>query len=190
MSLGTPLLDALDRMGFGGLILNTDGEVLRANETATALLGQTREIAGLASPDWNREAIKSLLRSKHADRFRLHEENWVALRREDGSRPLVLRAVPLGERDPSGAQSVLILYDLEHAPEPSWEAVQKLFQLTPAEAHLALDIAAGRGPDDIAELRGISVRTIRKQLSSVFLKTNTRKQAELVALLARVSILP
>jgi len=192
MPLGAPLLDALDRMGFGGLLLDTGGNVLRINHTGTRLL-QEHSTATLDTDDqgWRREALKWLLRSRSAERFRMHEDNWVVLRRGEHTRPLVLRAVPITEGgENSAVHTVIILFDLQAAPEPSAEALQKLFALTPAEARLALGVAGGRSPEQIAEVGGVSVSTIRKQLASVFLKTNTHRQAELAALLARVSILP
>jgi DNA-binding CsgD family transcriptional regulator len=191
MPLGTPLLDALERMGFGGLLLDTLGNVLKVNNTGARLLQQN----GTARPDankdpgWRREALKSLLRSRSAERFRMHEDNWIVLRRGEGTRPLAIRAVPIGDHG-NGVHTILILYDLDAAPEPTAEALQKLFALTPAEARLALGIAAGRSPEAIAENGGVSISTVRKQLASVFAKTNTHRQSELAALLARVSILP
>ena len=120
----------------------------------------------------------------------MNEDNWVALRRTDGERPLILRAVPIAEGEQSGPHTVVILLDLETTPEPQSEALQKLFGLTPAEARLALGISRGRSPEQIAEEGGVAVSTIRKQLASVFTKTHTSRQSELAALLARVSILP
>ena len=62
MPLGKPLLEALDRMGHGGLILDAEGRVLLINAVATALLdGNGR--AHRDDPDWGRQALKSLLRS-------------------------------------------------------------------------------------------------------------------------------
>jgi DNA-binding CsgD family transcriptional regulator len=37
---------------------------------------------------------------------------------------------------------------------------------------------------------GVKVGTVRKQLAAIFIKTVTNRQAELVALLAQISILP
>jgi DNA-binding CsgD family transcriptional regulator len=191
MQFGRPLLDALDRMGYGGLILDTSGDVILINATGSVLLKEHGP-ASLDSNDanWTREALKSLLRARTADRFRMNEDNWVALRRADGRRPLVIRAVPIAEAERSGPHTIVILLDFEATPEPPSEALQKLFGLTPAEARLALGIARGRSPEQIAEAGGVAVSTIRKQLASVFVKTHTSRQSELAALLARVAILP
>jgi len=57
-------------------------------------------------------------------------------------------------------------------------------KLTPAEARIALGIARGDALAAIAKAHGISIATVRTQLKSVFAKTGTHRQAQLVALLA------
>jgi len=58
-----------------------------------------------------------------------------------------------------------------------------LFRLTPAEAQIALGIAGGETLAAVAKGRGVSISTARTQLKSVFAKTGTHRQAELVVLL-------
>jgi len=57
------------------------------------------------------------------------------------------------------------------------------FGLTPAEASLAAEIAKGDGRKAAAQRRGVALSTARAQLSSIFDKTGTRRQAELVRLI-------
>jgi len=62
-------------------------------------------------------------------------------------------------------------------------SLRSRFSLTPAEAQIALGIADGETLAAIAEARHVSVSTARGQLKSVFAKTGTHRQAELIALL-------
>ena len=80
MLLGRPLLDALDRMGFGGVVLDTTGDVILSNDSGTRVLA-ARELGNGAdpSPDWSREAVKKLLRSAGSTRFRLDEDAWLLI---------------------------------------------------------------------------------------------------------------
>ena len=57
------------------------------------------------------------------------------------------------------------------------------FMLTPAEVQIALGIAEGNTLTAIAKMRGVAISTVRGQLKSVFVKTGTHRQAELVGLL-------
>jgi DNA-binding CsgD family transcriptional regulator len=179
-------------MGFGGLLLGTAGEVLALNRCARVLLSKV----AVARPSddelvLSREALKLLLRSETSTRFTMNEDAWVVIPRpDDDSRPLVMHAVPIDNAGSSGPHTALVLVDLDTAPRPTPEALQKIFGLTLAEAKLAIEVARGKSLEDIAAETRISVSTARKQLASIFSKTNTHRQGELVALLARVSILP
>lgn len=177
-------------MGFGGVLLDSAGEALALNRSARRLLAETNGAECSAHSDlaWAREAIKGLL-SIGTTRFRMDEDAWIMVPRE-GTGPLALHSAPVADADPSGAHTVLILVDLHRAPEPKPEVLRKMFGLTPTEAKIAIEIARGDSPADIAKEHGVSITTIRFHLSSVLSKTRTQRQSELVALLARVSILP
>jgi DNA-binding CsgD family transcriptional regulator len=142
-----------------------------------------------SSPNWAREALKSLLRSEGASRFTMHEDAWIVVERDE-KRPLILHAVPLANGTISGPHTVVILIDLNTTVRPTPEALQRIFRLTQTEARLAMEIACGKSPEEIAHSSGTTIATVRKQIASVFAKTDTHRQAELVSLLARVSILP
>ena len=60
------------------------------------------------------------------------------------------------------------------------------FGLTPAERRLAVQLACGLSLRQSADHLGITYQTARTQLKAVFAKTGTSRQAELVALLARL----
>jgi DNA-binding CsgD family transcriptional regulator/PAS domain-containing protein len=64
--------------------------------------------------------------------------------------------------------------------------VAQWFGLTPAEARLAVALAAGDTLKDYAALRAVSVNAVRFLLKSIFRKTGATTQAQLVALLARL----
>ena len=66
---------------------------------------------------------------------------------------------------------------------PDELSLRARFQLTPAEARIALGIARGKTLANIAHLHGISVQTAKTYLKSVFSKTHTHRQTELAILL-------
>jgi DNA-binding CsgD family transcriptional regulator len=191
MPLGEPLLAALERMRCGGIIIDRFGAPVRLNDTAARLLmaqaNATRE--QLKDPACARRIVQQLLKDTKCA-LSSSEESWVAIHR-DGKRPLILHSVPL---DNSSAQadppSVLILIDLDIAPKLETKALQRLFELSSAEARIAVQIAAGKALSEIAAGERISVDAARTLLAAIFAKTNTRRQGELIALLARVALLP
>lgn len=108
--------------------------------------------------------------------------------RRDARRPVVIRIMPVdgAARSPFlNARAVLILNDLDSNPDPVFETFSQAFGLTPAEARLAALIATGVSPRQAAEQLGIARETARTQLKSVFAKTGTHRQSELVFLFSR-----
>jgi DNA-binding CsgD family transcriptional regulator len=82
--------------------------------------------------------------------------------------------------------ALLTLNALGPKPGPPAAILAKTFRLTPSEAKLAGVIARGASPGIAARELNISKETARNQLKSVFAKTNTHRQSELVALLLQV----
>ena len=64
-----------------------------------------------------------------------------------------------------------------------WQEIAAYHGLTQAEAKLAAALANGESQREIAGRMGISIHTIRTQIKSIFAKTGTKRQSELVALL-------
>ncbi|WP_018261261.1 helix-turn-helix transcriptional regulator [Methylobacterium sp. WSM2598] len=151
---------------------------------------ETRSVIGLHfdCDISGRDAIKQLL-SRGKTRVQLESESWVLIDRP-GQRPLIMHATPVPVLGEDGPHSVLILVDLDDSTRPSTAALERIFGLTPAEARLAVKLTRGDTLAEIAEQHGLSVHTVRTQLAAVFSKTNTSRQAELVALALRLSILP
>jgi DNA-binding CsgD family transcriptional regulator len=189
MLLGSPLLNTLDRMNVGGVLLDAGGAVVDINEPARRLLNSRSNKSGDASvPAKYQHAVRDLL-SRGTCRHRSGEESWVVIKRKD-RRSLVVHTVPLVTSAPNSASTALILIDLGDMPRPRPHVLKMIFGLTESEANVAAAIAHGDAPNDIAETRGISLATVRSQLASIYAKTAARRQSELVSLLARVSILP
>lgn len=67
--------------------------------------------------------------------------------------------------------------------------VQQLFDLTEAEARLALGLASGLSLAELAQRQGIKITTARTHLARIFWKTGTRQQSQVAALL-RAAELP
>ena len=191
MLVGMPLLQVLDRLGCGGLILSTGGQVLALNAGAQRIL---RETFGLAEPEREildgegREVVKRLLR-RGRSRIHVDSESWIVVERE-GRRPLILNATPVPVLSADGPHTVLMLLDLDAAPQANRPALEQIFRLTPTEARLATVLANGATLSEAAAAQGVSVATARTQLKAVFAKTRTHRQAELVMLISRLSALP
>jgi DNA-binding CsgD family transcriptional regulator len=85
-----------------------------------------------------------------------------------------------------GGFNLLLVTPIGVKPAQSAVLLQGLFDLTPAEAEICRQLSRGYALDRIARERGCAVDTVRSQLKSIFDKTGTSRQSELVALLATV----
>ena len=85
-----------------------------------------------------------------------------------------------------GADAVT-LREVHDFPVPSEARLRALFHLTGAEAKLAQHLACGDSVEEVARKLSIKMTTARTQLASIFAKTDTRRQAKLVAILSRIA---
>ena len=115
----------------------------------------------------------------------------VPLPRERTHRPLIAFVYPLpcGLADAlgSGANVVVLIVDPDRGLEPSREALRLAYNLTPAETQIAVMLTQGKDVASITVELGVSRETIRTHLSSMFFKTGTRRQVDLVRLFANVA---
>jgi DNA-binding CsgD family transcriptional regulator len=78
---------------------------------------------------------------------------------------------------------MLLFYDPSSAPVIDASLLYAVFGLTPAEARIATLLADGLSLKQIAEVQGTQHDTVRKQLRSIYEKTSTNRQPELIRLL-------
>jgi DNA-binding CsgD family transcriptional regulator len=83
----------------------------------------------------------------------------------------------------------VLLVDPEDCPKVSFGLLQQVFGLTKGEAHLANQLLCGQSLQEIADESGVSIGTVRSQAKAVLTKTDTHRQAELVALLTRLAMI-
>jgi DNA-binding CsgD family transcriptional regulator len=88
------------------------------------------------------------------------------------------------------AKAIVVLVDFDKQREPTESILREAFSFTPAETRIAIGFARGRDLQEIAKDQGINIGTVRKYFKAVLAKTNTRRQAELAVLLARLAQRP
>ncbi|MBV8795463.1 MAG: LuxR family transcriptional regulator [Hyphomicrobiales bacterium] len=115
----------------------------------------------------------------------------IPLRAVDDDPPCVAHLLPVkgAAHDIfSRAEAVLVVTPLISSKTVSTDLLSGLFDLTPAEARLAGGLVEGRTLSEIAGERAVSMETLKSQLRRVFAKTGTRRQSELVGLLAAANL--
>jgi DNA-binding CsgD family transcriptional regulator len=186
-------LDAFEMSGSAVVMFDRSGDVFRFNKAAEGLLGNDLQIVRNRLVSRDQVATTALDRALHALLWRPDGGSLqppVVLRREEGYPILAYASRLSGVAVDCFApcQVVAVLVDLEARVGLVERDLMSVFNLTPAEARLASRLSTGRSIEEIAAELSTSYETLRKQLKSIFLKTNTHRQAQLVALLAQFSV--
>lgn len=77
-------------------------------------------------------------------------------------------------------RAAVYLADPTQPLETPEQLLQRIFGLTQAEARVLERLVYGRTPEQTATDNGVELTTVRSQLKSIFAKTNTTRQPELV----------
>ena len=98
---------------------------------------------------------------------------------------VVVEVVPSSEWAEGKGQPAAVVYIRDAAGKSlaSSTVAKQLFNLTPAETALALELTNGLSLEEAAEALGIRRNTARAHLRSIFSKTGVRRQTELVRIM-------
>ena len=180
---------ALNAMRLPAIALDQHGLVADVNAAANAVFDQNISIKDrrlfVRNPDARmllKNAVDQLKDHSHLNSLALEP---VIVPRMD-KLPVIVRIWPFEGAPGQDVRALLTLNALGPRPGPSAAILAKTFRLTPSEAKVACIIARGAPPDIAARELHISRETARNQLKSVFAKTDTHRQSELVALLLQV----
>ena len=183
---------ALDVMRLPAIALDQDGFVADVNAAAEAIFDTDVKIKDRRL--FVRDSAARVLLNEAIDHVKASPPlgplptGPIIVQRQD-KLPVIVRIWPFDGAAHLPAQEVRALLTLNAlGPKrgPPAAILAKTFRLTPAEAKLACVIARGASPGIAARELKISRETARNQLKSVFAKTNTHRQSELVALLLQV----
>lgn len=186
--------DVLDHLPWGVVLLDAKGHVLLVNGATTELLARERALKlspyGLvAAMQSENTRLNALIRGAiaTANDNGLHSVGAMTISRSGPGRSLQVlvttlktKTIHLGKDTPVVA---IFISDPDREPVLDSDILAQLYGLTRAEARLAQIVASGGSLREAARQLGVAQSTVRSQLKSIFGKTNTNRQSELVRLL-------
>lgn len=186
--------EMIDRLPVAVFALDGDGRVRHMNRAAERTLGNGLRIAsdGLrAGLPHATHALRKCLAAARAPAKRAGPIA-VALPRPGGP-PLSAVAIPAAREDTLGLGStrpsiLLVVTDPLTQVEGTAAVLMGVFQLTAAEARVAILVGRGLAPKEAAAQLGTSWNTVRFQLRQVYGKTQTSGQSALARLLVLLSM--
>lgn len=204
----TPLLDAfhyqrylescarlhdelVTRIGIGEIQVNRTGEVVHTNLMADAVLEEGHllrcENRRLHCPDAAGDRQLHAVLEAYLAKPHIPPSGPIYLqsRAPYDVIGVLIRQLPMLPRGAAADTPVAALYLGDHVRRMalSTDLLHKLFDLSAAEARVAVQLARGRSPREVAEVLHISTNTVRTHLARIFAKTGVQRQSELTALL-------
>jgi DNA-binding CsgD family transcriptional regulator len=184
----------IDRIGVGVALVDAKSAIMATNAIGAEILAGTsglkivhgRLVAGLPAAA---RALEGYVRAATEAQTLPHQDTgWpLALERSENPSPLTLVVHPGPAVQPVNAplrrSAIVVMRDPDRRASVSADVVRQLFGLTPAEAALATLLALGADLDEASEALGVSRNTARSQLRSIFMKTNVKRQSELVRMI-------
>lgn len=186
--------DAMTQLAMATIFLDERRGVCTTNPAADYLLAQKDGFGVLdglfylQSPTQHRKLcllIDEVVQAQSSGKVDLARALLVDSKSGKTQYSLIVRSMPPSERPESLGESVIALFisSPDQPIEASTDLLQELFNLTPAEAKLAVLLTNGFSIESLSTELGISPHTVRAHLRSIFSKTNVSRQSELIRLI-------
>ena len=192
-SLGTLYSKAIGRLSVATMVLDENNTVLELNAVAREIIDSNdglKLVGGRLEatyPSDNRElqrVLRNVAARQNSDEI---TQEVMSISRPSGqvSFGLVVEPIPSQELVQTKGQPTAVVYirDAVGKSQANNLVTKQLFNLTPAETALALELANGLSLEEAAEELNIRRNTARAHLRSIFSKTGVRRQTELVRIM-------
>lgn len=193
-------LSALDRLASGVILMGSQGNVLHLNRLANQIIAsndgmrinkQSDKMELTASIPGETRALHAAIElALHPDTIEVpHFSHGVRITRPSGRPAYILNLAPLPPANDFGsarsrAHVIIFIVDPHASLALDAALLKKLYGLTAAEIRVTQRVYAGDTTRQASEVLGVSELTLRTQLKSIFAKTDTHRQSELMKLLS------
>ena len=190
-AVGVPVGELLGNTGMGVIQLDRRGRIIEANDLARAILERCDGLydqggslgAWLPSDDTH---LQQLLAAAVRHGGSMPVGGSMALRRTSSLVRLMLHVIPVNGPDldfgmPAVA-ALLLVADPNHRHQVDPWLAQAALGLTASESEVAVMLAEGNTPKEIALLTGRAQNTVYRHLKQIYNKTGVSRQPELVQL--------
>ena len=185
-ALGKSMAELLDSTSLGVIQLDRHGRILEVNDRARDILRQNQGLSDhhLFLHAEDNDVLQEML-ARALPRFGGQGvAGSMLVRRKPGMAHLTVHVSPIGRRHmdyrPQGVAALVVVVDPTLWPRIDPELVASIFDLTPAESRVAVQLAEGRTVRAIACTEGSKESTVRWHMRHIFAKLGISRQVELV----------
>ena len=188
------LQTSIDALNSALVLLDQNGKVVFLNIAAERLIRRCHELCVrrdrlCAGRHADTLQLERLTKRATGTSGRRRSGGAVTIKRTLGEQPLQVVAAPLPLDTRTkftgdlAAVALLVIHDPSEKAYVPQEIIRTTFGLTPAEARLLLALSNGQSLREYSEEYHVTRNTARTHLKSLFAKTRTSKQSDLVRLL-------
>lgn len=184
------LTGTLEALSLAAFLCDARGRVVSATRSAEAHLDQGRlrvqhgRLVAVAEDDTASLQQGIAMAAAPLRKPGPPAQKTVVVQGEDAAEPLVVDVIalpPCAEDFVTRPRVAVVVRERRDEPANLTGALRSVWGLTDAEAEVALMLAQGRSSAEVAEVRDVSVGTVRVQTKSIYAKVGVRRQAELGA---------
>src|SRR5215469_10236182 len=186
---------AFDLLQAGVLFADHDCKIIHANRAARAMLEKGSPIQSVYG-ELNTQLPQTTAALKKAVAVAVEPAIGrmgigVPVPQSEGD-PACIHVLPLMTGDTRSrlaprASAALFVTVKNGGAGPPAESIAAVFDLSPAEIRILQRLLAGRAPAEIADDLAVALPTVRKHLASIFAKTDTSRQSDLVRLATQLA---
>jgi DNA-binding CsgD family transcriptional regulator/PAS domain-containing protein len=193
------LADTLDAVAAAIYLVNADGRMVHANRSGAALLAQDDLLCAVGgrllphNPTVARILSEALAAANLDGDLNLGAKGTAVPLTARHGEHYVAHVLPLnsGTRrrtgDAHAASAALFVHKATLNVSSQPEVIAKAYGLTPSELTVLFTMTDAPGVRDIAKILGLSQATIKTHLHNLYGKTGTKRQSELMKLIAAFS---
>lgn len=194
----TGMTSTLDVMNIAVFLVNENAQIVHSNRVAKQLLDEksiisTSDETIVTHLEGATSALHSAIEraSKNEDTLGYGGIGVPLRLKNSNSSAAIAHVLPLnsGNMRPAihlGASAAVFVTRTGETVQPPLDILAALFDLTPTEARVMLEISKGRNRSETAALLGIAPSTVKTHLSRVFEKTQMSKQHDLANLVSQL----
>ena len=161
------------------ILLDETGNISHCNQQAERLLSRHQQLKIInKSLHWINKRNSQQLQQA-VQRCLSEQSTHILPLGIDDCAPVVLTFVPLVLKQNANGAAVFI-YSNNQLPI-NQQILCKLYDLSVKEALVCSELISGRSPAEIAEVTYLSYETVRTYIKRIMIKTDTRRQGELIA---------
>lgn len=182
----------LEHMDVAAILLSADGRVVYTNPAAERMLGAGRSLSiyrnRLKTADADRQYELNAIVARAGLPGGEAERRAGMVRVEDACGELFLRVIPVPyDKHSEGPQGgiVVLVHDCASFQGHAARQLRKQYGLTDTEIRLVCHLVEGCSVREAAARMRVAYETARSYLKSVFRKTDTHRQIELLQKIAR-----